>query len=119
MIYTASYGMPEKHVGKLVSISNSNAKGFENIWKKQAMVPEWGLVKLLKEKKVSWNEYRKCYLEMLETNVEQINCEKLRKIANDKNKHITLLCWEKDSSRCHRSLVAEWLKEREIEVVVN
>ncbi|MCS7062903.1 MAG: DUF488 domain-containing protein [Methylacidiphilales bacterium] len=77
------------------------------------LAPTQALLKAYKNKEISWDEYEKRFLELMET----------RKIEDHVSKEIIsdgcLLCSEDQPHHCHRRLVAEYLKYHwgDIEIV--
>lgn len=63
-----------------------------------------------REKRISWDEYTKAYLQLLrDRNVkEQVNMESLQECC--------FLCSERSPEKCHRRLLTEYLKELDPEV---
>lgn len=59
---------------------------------------------------ITLKSYFKIYRSYLENNISDEYIQK-----NIHNGDI-LLCWEKDESMCHRSVLAEFLRERGVEV---
>lgn len=69
--------------------------------------PTEELLDAIKNKKVSWAEYEKMYVKL-------ISERKVEKLFPDKKEldHVCLLCSEDKPEHCHRSLLAEYLKEK-------
>ena len=65
-----------------------------------------------------YNELRAIYFEHLETSGAQDDLEQLADIVRS-GRRVCLLCLEADPEHCHRSLVAEALRERVPVKVVN
>lgn len=100
-----------KDVRKFYSISVGN--GGYRFKKIEAFVPDWRLVKDYKEGRISWKEYDAFYYMDL---VERLRGkEEIVKDWCNKNDGVCLLCFEKDSKHCHRSIVKEYLKSLGVE----
>ena len=119
MIHTASYFNKQHHHGELISISNTMPKGFTGTVETRfkSAVPDWDLVKQYKNGEVTWEEYSRQYLLMLEENWDKSIIDRLAEYNNGRD--CTLLCWCKDKSRCHRSLLAEFLQRKGFLVKIN
>ena len=77
-----------------------------DVWMKELGTPR-ELIKRYKAGKVSWAEFRSEYLRSLKGKEDV-----LRGLAEEsKRGTITLLCTEKDPSRCHRSLLKGAIEE--------
>ncbi|KYO65525.1 DUF488 family protein [Thermovenabulum gondwanense] len=62
-----------------------------------------------KDKKISWDEFKKRFFDLMdERNIEEV----LKKEYLNKIDGICLLCSEEKAKGCHRSLVAEYIKEK-------
>jgi len=69
--------------------------------------------------RIDWAEYRRRYLDEMAESRELIHWLKRR---SESGEVITLLCWERDDSFCHRRLLKELIEEceqatRPVEVV--
>lgn len=60
---------------------------------------------LFKEGAITWEGYRDAYLHSLQTETSFVWMQNLTKKAQDHP--VVLVCFEKDSSHCHRRLLAE------------
>ena len=108
MIYLTGFQNWEKQFGKLVSIANSEPEGFKgNVDRLHFFAPNWKDVNLWKtsfKADADWENFVAMY---------RLVCrERWRSIAHwlknlNPEEDTTLLCWERASSRCHRSLVAK------------
>ena len=58
---------------------------------------------------LSWEKFTPIYQKILSRLNPDIILAKLEKLSRGQD--IVLLCWEKDPSHCHRTLVADWLQE--------
>lgn len=74
------------------------------------LYPGWELVSGLKENRITWEEYKRQYKEML-SGLDKDNVQrKLQRISElAGGKDIVLLCYEAVGKPCHRHLIAEWL----------
>ena len=66
------------------------------------LAPSVELLNDYRKKKIDWSEYERRYLKEMEDKKELIKELKKR---SDKGEVISLLCWEKDDSFCHRRLL--------------
>lgn len=74
------------------------------------LYPGWALVSGIKENRMTWEEYRQQYMEMLSKLDKASIQQKLQEISDiESKKDIVLLCYEAISKPCHRHLIAEWL----------
>lgn len=88
-----------------VSIANSRPSSIcIPIW--SDVIPHWSLVKAFKNKSISSNEFMGRYIEMLKSKP----LENYKNFLMQYKYPIVLLCWEKDCSWCHRSLLGSFLK---------
>ena len=71
--------------------------------------PDPSLLSSFRKGEVTWDFYKKRFLEQLSSNRKSIYSEFLNLFRNYSN--ICLLCSENDYRRCHRSLIAEFLGE--------
>ncbi len=62
----------------------------------------------LKKGRISFEKYSELYLDQCNTYLETIKerIEAVKRIAGDRE--VVLLCWEKDRTKCHRQLFANW-----------
>lgn len=70
------------------------------------LAPEENMLSFYKKKMISWNEYEKQYLGLLEK-------RKIEQYADQYFSHgrVCFLCSEEKPHNCHRRLLAEYLKE--------
>ena len=68
--------------------------------------PSWKLVMGSKEGKITWNEYQKMYRELMRNSYRQ-HRDTWDNILN--RDEVTLVCFCKSDSFCHRYLVADYL----------
>jgi uncharacterized protein YeaO (DUF488 family) len=106
MIYTSYFRGPT--IGDRVSISRSVPKGYAIADKWSVFQPSKELLQSWKnsaQDDAAWGEYIAGYRELL-----RLRRDELMALAEDPPKNdVTLLCWEKDRDRCHRSLVGKWI----------
>ena len=100
------YDHPEKSDGKRVLVMTLWPRGISkkkvDTWMKELGAPREAMKKL-KGGSITWSEFSKEYRKSLKGKDEL-----LRKLSDESKKGtITLLCWEKDWTRCHRSLLKE------------
>lgn len=77
-----------------------------DVWMKELGTPR-ELIKRYRAGKATWTEFKSEYLRSLKGKEDA-----LRGLANESKKRtITLLCTEKDPSRCHRSLLKDAIEE--------
>lgn len=75
--------------------------------------PSWELLKKIKREKWSFQEYKIKLLEELSLNPKVIpKLEEMRKIAEKKT--LFLVCYEKDPSQCHRSIIKKLIENSEV-----
>lgn len=101
-----------KDIKRFYSISVGGDRSLKKI---EAFVPEWNLVKDFKDGRISWKEYEAFYYMMLKDRLKDKE-EIVKKWCID-NDRVCLLCFEKDSKRCHRRIVKEYLESLGVECV--
>jgi hypothetical protein len=111
MIYFTGFQNWGKQFGTLVSIANSEPKGFKgHIDRLHFFAPDWKDVNLWKtspKTDADWERFVAMY---------RIVCrERWRSIEHwlqtlKPEVDMTLLCWERESKRCHRSLAAKFVE---------
>lgn len=71
------------------------------------LAPEWKDVEAFKKGNITFKDLRDRYVDTLHRRYgDLINIElDLSDIAGDKD--VVLVCWEKDDSKCHRSILAD------------
>jgi hypothetical protein len=126
VLYTASYFEPQRHHGKLISISRSIPQNFRVHGRLEFFIPSTDLLRDWKVKRIDEAEYTNRYREQIKANLKPIKAwlERL-----DTREDQTLLCWEKsgmdetlkrwqetgkwDEERpfCHRNLVIKLVEE--------
>lgn len=93
---------------------NSKNFNFDIIWKPN-LGPSEVLLTRWKSGNMSWIEYREMYLQEANNNKVFINemQEIIKYLKEDKN--VFLVCYEKDSINCHRSILREIFQHNNIE----
>lgn len=77
------------------------------------LAPTKDILDAYKKKSINWNEYEKCFFELMDNRApDKILCI-------DDFDHACLLCSEAKSEKCHRRLVAEYLKHKWSEVEIH
>lgn len=71
------------------------------------LAPSIELLNDYRKKKIDWSEYERRYLKEMESKKELIKELKKR---SDGGEVISLLCWEKDDSFCHRRLLKDLIE---------
>ena len=72
--------------------------------------PSWELLRQAKEENWSFKRYKEALLKELLNNNAAL--EKIKKLKNiSRRKVLFLVCYEKDASKCHRTIVKELIKE--------
>jgi uncharacterized protein YeaO (DUF488 family) len=73
--------------------------------------PSWYLLNLIKERKITWNEYTIMFIHEMENNPEAIKeMRRIKELARTKN--VRLICYEKQYP-CHRFLLLKMIEELE------
>lgn len=103
------YDKPEASDGKRVLVMTIWPRGVSkekvDVWMKELGTPK-ELIADWKAGKISWSKFAAGYRRSLKGK-EQL----LRALAEEsKKKTITLLCTDKDATRCHRSLLKETIE---------
>jgi uncharacterized protein YeaO (DUF488 family) len=104
------YDKPDASDGVRVLVMRLWPRGISkekvDLWLKD-LGTEKELIALWKKGKLSWKEYSRRYLASLkgkESTLEEL-------AARSKKETITLLCVEKDASKCHRSLLRQQIEK--------
>jgi uncharacterized protein YeaO (DUF488 family) len=108
------YDKPEHSDGQRILVMKFWPRGVS-----KDMVDEWmkdlgtggELIKKWKSGKVSWTDFKQEYKKSLRGKTEMLK-DLARKSENG---NITLLCTDKDSNRCHRTILANEIKKFEWE----
>lgn len=103
-IHLACYFRPEHHVGRVLSISNSQPKGMDHP-KFAAFIPEWADVRALKAGEMDTETFIRNYWSML----HEVWREKERDITDSLRAGYTCCCWEKPGQFCHRRVLGAFL----------
>ena len=104
------YSPPEETDGRRILVMTLWPRGVSkdkvDVWMKELGTPR-ELIKRYRAGKATWTEFKSEYLRSLKGKEDA-----LRGLANESKKRtITLLCTEKDPSRCHRSLLKDAIEE--------
>lgn len=101
MLHTASYFYPNHHIGKLYSVSRSNPNQFVNIPKISILVPRYQTLANYKE-----TGNKEVYIRSYGNQLRQ-NWLEVKQWLNslEPQTDITICCWEKPRSFCHRQLI--------------
>lgn len=105
------------HDMQYVIISNSAPKW----WPKELPVvqlkdfaPDWTYVQRYKNDDMDWqafaDQYKNTLISRFDT-LKNAQAELLKRLNTTSNTSIVFLCWEKDYTRCHRTLLAQYLFE--------
>ncbi len=80
---------------------------------KPEYAPSKELLKGYRNKEISWEEYEKIYIEILNSRkiMDDIEWEKIEEVC--------FLCSEKLPNKCHRRLIAEYLKKFNNDIKIN
>jgi uncharacterized protein YeaO (DUF488 family) len=74
------------------------------------LAPTWDMVMAFKKGKITWDYYRRKYLNLLIERYKTRKKEFIDLIEQAKVKDIVLLCYCKDERFCHRTLAKEFLE---------
>lgn len=118
MIYTsylANKSIPKRAIKTMVTRYVPKSVRVSSIRWNPQLAPEEDLLKEYKNGNISWEDYRIQFLEYARNN-ESFNYT-LQCIINcsEGGRDVYLLCYEKDDSKCHRSLIREILIEKGID----
>lgn len=82
----------------------------------QELSPSEELLNMYKCGYISWSSFRKSFIKQITNNEKAMEkIENLRYLV-ESGVNIALICYEKDSSECHRSIVAELIGTQWIEL---
>lgn len=111
MIYFTGFQNWEKQFGTLISIANSEPEGFKgHIDRLQFFTPNWKDVNLWKtspKTDADWAQFVAMYRVVCRERWRSIESW-LKTLKPEVD--TTLLCWERESKRCHRSLTAKFVE---------
>lgn len=71
--------------------------------------PSWKLLNKIKHENISWEEYTTLFLNEMESPSKKKELYRLQEIAQKKD--LYLVCYEKDATHCHRSLVKKLIED--------
>lgn len=113
MLYCASYHEPQNHHGELISISRSVPKGIKvtrhlDFFKPTQDLLQWW--KTTSQDESAWSEYTSRFWSILSDRKTQI-LDWIHGLGRKPTHDMTLLCWEKAGTYCHRNLVARLLQK--------
>ena len=115
-VYTSYYANPKlKSLPtyiKTVSVSNSTPAWFEPTFNLERLSPSWALIEAYKQRHISFELFREKYCEELMRKFE--SAEEIRNLVFNRigpDDVAVLLCWEKNESICHRSILAEFFPD--------
>lgn len=115
-LYTSYFSNIDNGIGLKISIALYNPNWcidkIDSFIKQLA--PNELLLKLYKDNKITWEDYKKGYLAQLQVNNKGIL--ELQKLLNN-GKDVTIYCYEKDFINCHRSIIAELFRKLGYEVI--
>lgn len=113
MLYCASYHQPENQHGQLISISLSTPPGVTvagclDIFKPSPDLLKWW--KTSAKNDAAWTEYTSWFWALLAERKDSI-LSWIHSLGRRPEQDMTLLCWEKAGTYCHRNLVARLLQK--------
>ncbi len=108
MLYTASYFEPQHHHGLKIAISRTVPRGFKVDGSLLFLAPNSDLLNDWKAQKIDEAGYIQQYREQIKDNWGEVKAwlDKL-----NAKQQLTLLCYEKKDSFCHRALIAKLVKK--------
>lgn len=88
---------------------NPNAH-FEVITRKvnHILSPSWQFLQKYKEEGLSWKQYTEIFLHEMSAQGIEVKLRELKSLAEEKD--VFLVCYEKDASKCHRSIVKQLIE---------
>lgn len=118
MIYTGYFGKYEEYL-KAGLTAYSIARYTPTWWQGRTvgrelkeLAPSEELLQGYKKGKISMTEYRLAYLNQL----EHVKWQKILKLFDELNDELILLCYETPYKFCHRHILAEYLRDNDIEI---
>lgn len=113
VLYTTYFANQHNAIGYKISIVrvlpkwiDFNKTGIVNI---KALSPSLDLLLKYKNGTYDWQTYTKEFIEEMTSNMNEVLL-KLKTLL-DKGSDITLICYEKDVTFCHRSIIANYFKQ--------
>ena len=82
----------------------------------RCLIPDWGLVKDYRSRRITKEKYTEAYNLMLREGWAEVSSW-LDSLSTEQD--LTLLCHEKEGEFCHRLLVAELVKEHRPDIPLN
>ncbi len=104
MLYTASYFEPQHHHGLKIAISRTVPRGFKVDGSLPLLAPSSDLLNDWKMQKIDETGYIQRYREQIKDNWGEV---KVWLDGLNPKQHLSLLCYEKKGSFCHRALIAK------------
>jgi len=74
------------------------------------LAPTWDMVMAFKKGKITWEQYRERYLQLLSERYKTRRKEFIDLIEQARKEDVVLLCYCKDERFCHRTLAKEFLE---------
>lgn len=78
------------------------------------LAPSAELLKRYKDSRIDWNSFKRSLLKEIMENPDSIKAIGALRMRNNKKKkknNVTLLCYEKDGSPCHRYMVKDLIED--------
>ena len=111
MIYFTGFQNWDKQFGELVSIANSEPEGFKgHVDRLHFFAPSWKDVNLWRTSPKTdedWEQFVTAYRIVCRKRWQSID-HWLKLLKPEET--VTLLCWERESKRCHRALAAKFVE---------
>lgn len=108
MLYTALYFENQFHHGRLLAISQTIPKGFRVDGRLDFLAPSKSLLADWKAENITQEQYIERYRAQIRESWQEVK-EWLDSLSSKSD--VTLLCWEKKESFCHRNLIAKLIKK--------
>ncbi|TAN63651.1 DUF488 family protein [bacterium] len=109
------YGIKSKDDGLRVLVTRYWPRGVKkqavSVWLR-GLGPKPELIKLWKDEKIKWVEFKKRYLAEFVGDEKKMFFSELESIVQVEGGQVTLLCACKEDVNCHRSLLKEMLEKK-------
>ncbi len=108
MLYTVSYFEPQHHHGLKIAVSRTIPRGFKVDGSLLFLAPSSDLLNDWKAQKIDESGYIQRYREQIKDNWIEV---KLWLDSLNSKQRLTILCYEKAGSFCHRTLIIKLVKK--------
>lgn len=109
------YKLPQDCIRLLITIKPLDKMKEKNIHWIKSLAPSKNLFFDMKLNKINFDEYEKIYTKEMEHMVYSLN--KIEELINN-GKDIALICYCVDYRFCHRKILANYFKKKDIQIII-